>query len=372
MIPVFDPDIGEEEIAAVVSALRRKEISGSFGRSIPEFEERFAAYCGCKYGVAVTSGTTALHLAVAALDLPEGSEILMSASTNIASGLAAYHNGSIPVGVDSEETTWNLNLDLIEDLITPATRAIMPVHLFGHPVDMDALGRLALKHDLYVIEDCAEAHGASCRGQIVGSFGDMGCFSFYANKLVTTGEGGMIVTNDMCLVERLRLLRNLGFTNPRFRHEVAGYNFRLTAFQAAMGVVQVEKLSLVIEAKRRMAKKYGEVLGEIPGLRLPVEAAWARHVYWMYGVVVDSEFGVSRDELAGELSRRGIETRTFFCPMNAQPCFGSMDGFRAVPTPVADMLWQRGFYLPSSHTLTGGQIEGIGSAIAEIQQGSCV
>lgn len=369
MIPVFDPDIGEEEIAAVVAALRRKEISGSFGNAIQEFEESFAAYCGCKYGIAVTSGTTALHLAVAALDLPKGSEILMSASTNVATGLAAFHNGCVPVGVDSETVTWNLDLDLVEGLITPVTKAIIPVHLFGHPVDMDRLCAIAAKHGIAVIEDCAEAHGATCRGRVVGGFGDMSCFSFYANKLLTTGEGGMILTNHARLAERLRLLRNLGFTTPRFRHEIAGHNSRLTAYQAAMGVVQVKKLPGVIEAKRRMATKYRRVLHGIPGLRLPAEANWARHVYWMYGVVIEPEFGMTRDELALELSRRGIETRTFFCPMNAQPCFETMDGFRTVATPVADILWQRGFYLPSSHTLDDERIEFVGGTIAEIQQG---
>jgi perosamine synthetase len=369
MIPVFDPDIGEEEIAAVVEALRRKEISGSFGKAIPEFEESFAAYCGCKYGVAVSNGTTALHLAVAALGLPKNSEILMSASTNVATGLAAFHNDAIPIGVDSESVTWNLDLDLIEELITPATKAIIPVHLFGHPVDMDRLCEIASKNGLYVIEDCAEAHGASCRGRIVGSFGDMGCFSFYANKLITTGEGGMIVTNDAALAERLRLLRNLGFTKPRFLHEVAGYNFRLTAYQAAMGVAQVKKLPNVVEAKRRMAARYRAVLGSIPGLQLPAEANWAKHVYWMYGIVVQPDFGISRDELAVRLAQRGIETRTFFCPMNVQPCFESMAGFRVVPTPVADMLWQCGLYLPSSHILTDDQIATVGEAVAEIQRG---
>lgn len=370
MIPVFDPDIGEEEIAAVVAALRRKDISGSYGKSIPEFEEAFSAYCGCKHGVAVTSGTTALHLAIAALDLPAGSEVLMSASTNVATGLAAFHNGAIPVGVDSESITWNLDLDLIGELITPATKAIIPVHLFGHPVDMDRLGEIAAKHGLRVIEDCAEAHGASCRGRVVGSFGDMACFSFYANKIITTGEGGMIVTNNDALAERLRLLRNLGFTKPRFRHEVAGYNFRLTAYQAAMGAVQVKKLEDVVAAKRRMAARYKQTLGGIPGLRLPAEANWARHVYWMFGVVVEPEFGMTREALTQKLQERGIETRTFFCPMNAQPCFQSMPGFRPVPTPVADMLWRNGFYLPSSHTLAPEQIDVIAQTLAAIQRSS--
>lgn len=366
MIPVFDPDIGEEEIAAVVGALRRKEISGSFGRSIADFEEAFAGYCGRKYGIAVTSGTTALHLAVAALELPKDSEILMSASTNIATGLAAYHNDAIPVGVDSETLTWNLDLDLIEGLITPATRAILPVHLFGHPVDMDRLCKIAAKYGLYLIEDCAEAHGATCRGRLVGSFGDMSCFSFYANKLITTGEGGMILTDDARFADRLRLLRNLGFVKPRFRHEVAGYNFRLSALQAAMGTVQVRKLPDVVAAKRRMAAQYQRMLVKIPGLQLPAEANWAEHVYWMYAILVHPEFGITRDELALRLDRQGIETRTFFFPMNSQPCFTSMDGFRAVPTPIADMLWRCGLYLPSSHTMTDEQIETVSNAIEEI------
>ncbi len=368
MIPVFEPDIGEEEIAAVVAALRRGEISGSFGKSIQEFEEGFAAFCGCRHGIAVTSGTTALHLAVDVLDLPEGSEVLMSASTNVATGLAAYHHGFIPVGVDSEPVTWNLDLDLIEDLITPKTRAIIPVHLFGHPVDMDRLMEIARKHDLRVIEDCAESHGATCRGRVTGSFGDMGCFSFYANKLITTGEGGMVVTNDDALAERLRLLRNLAFTVPRFRHEYAGYNFRMTGYQAAMGTAQLRKLEHVIESKRKMAAIYNEKLASIPGLQLPHEAEWAKNVYWMYGIVVKPEFGISRDVLADRLRKLGVDTRTFFCPMNSQPCFQRMPGFRTVPTPVADELWQSGLYLPSSHTLTEDTIEQVVTAVSAARQ----
>src|SRR3977135_145390 len=249
MIPVFEPDFGEEEIAAVVAALRRGEISGSFGESIPRFEEAFAKYCGCKYGIAVCNGTVALHLAVAALDLPPGDEILVSASTNIATALAAYHNNLVPVPVDSEPETWNLNLDLIEALITPRTRAIIPVHLFGHPVDMDRLCEIARKHTLVVIEDCAESHGAPCRKRMTGSFGDMGCFSFYANKVITAGKDCMIVTNTSELAELLKLLRNLGFTTPRFRHEVAGYNFRMTGYQAAMGLGQYSQIEKVIAEK---------------------------------------------------------------------------------------------------------------------------
>lgn len=368
MIPVFEPDIGEAEIAAVAAAIRRGEISGSFGESIPRFEEAFATYCGCKYGIAVSSGTAALHLAVAALDLRAGDEILVSASTNIATALAAYHNNLIPVPVDSEWQTWNLNLDLIEELITPRTCAIIPVHLFGQPVDMERLGEIARRHKLAVIEDCAESHGAICRGRMTGSFGDMGCFSFYANKIITTGEGGMIVTNNSELAERLKLLRNLAFTKPRFRHELAGYNFRMTGYQAAMGLVQCEKIEKVIEQKIRVATTYERHLKNVVDLRLPAPSAIGRHVYWMYGVVVQPGFGLSRNELQAQLHDAGIESRTFFCPMNLQPCLQRQPGFRGGQCPVAESLWDSGFYLPSSPKLSEQTIRQIAESVYNIAQ----
>jgi len=363
MIPVFEPEIGDEEIAGVVAALRRGEISGTFGESIPGFEEKFASYCGCKYGIAVTSGTTALHLAVAAAGIGPGDEILVSACTNIATALAASHNGAIAVPVDSEEVTWNLDLDLVESLITPRTRAIMPVHVYGHPVDMDRLCEIAKRHHLLVIEDCAEAHGATCRGKKVGSFGDMGCFSFLANKVITTGEGGMVTTDDAALAERLRLLRNMAFTKPRFWHEFLGYNFRMTGFQAAMGIVQIGKIERIIEQKRRVAQTYNRYLSDMPGLQLPFEAEWARNVYWMYAVVVNQEFGMTRNQLTDRLWSDGIETRTFFCPLNQQPCLQAQPGFRVTPCPVADGLWSAGFYLPSSYTLTEETIKTVARSI---------
>ena len=363
MIPVFEPVIGEEEINAVVVALQRGEISGTFGDTIPRFEQEFAKYCGCRYGVAVNSGTSALHLAVAAGGIGPGDEVLVSASTNIATALAAFHNGAIPVPVDAEDVTWNLNLDLIESLITPKTRAIIPVHLIGHPVDMDGLMEVAKRHDLLVIEDCAESHGATCRGKMTGSFGDMGCFSFYANKVITTGEGGMVITNDESLAERLRLLRNLAFTKPRFRHEAAGYNFRMTGYQAAMGLAQLHKIDHIIGEKRRVAHTYTDCLQDIPGLQLPVELDWALNVYWMYAILVKTEFGMSRDQLVEALRANGIQTRTFFCPMNQQPVFQSLAGFRDVPCPVADTLWEAGLYLPSSWNLSDETISQIADSI---------
>lgn len=365
MIPVYEPFIGDEEIAAVVEALRRGEISGSFGEEIPAFENEFAAYCGCKYGVAVSSGTTALHLAVAAAGVVAGDEVLVSASTNIATALAAYHNGAVPVPVDSEPVTWNLDLDLVEQLISPRTRAIIPVHLFGHPVDMFRVCEIAKRHNLVVIEDCAEAHGAKFRGRMAGSFGDMACFSFYANKIITTGEGGMVLTDNEELADRLRLLRNLAFTQPRFRHDVAGFNFRMTGYQAAMGRAQVKKIDRIIALKRDVAAQYNERLANIPGVQVPTELPQAFHVYWMYGVVITPQFGMNRDQLAGHLKQRGIETRTFFCPMNQQPFLRVQPGYRPTACPVADQLWVSGLYLPSSPSLRTADISRICEAIRE-------
>jgi perosamine synthetase len=211
---------------------------------------------------------------------------------------------------------------------------------------------------------------------MTGSFGEMACFSFYANKVITTGEGGMVVTNDAELAERLRLLRNLAFTKPRFRHEVAGYNFRMTGYQAAMGLAQFRKIEKIIEEKRRVAHTYNHYLSVIPGLQLPAELEWARNIYWMYGVVVDPESGVSRDQLMQSLHADGIDTRTFFCPMNQQPCLQSITDFRAEACPVADRLWETGLYLPSTYTLSENVIkfvaDSVSRAFSQVREASAV
>ena len=351
MIPVFEPDITEADVEAVAAAVRRGEISGSFGETIPAFEREFAAYCGRRHGVAVTSGTTALHLALAALEVTDGDEVLVSASTNIATALAAYHLGAVAVPVDSEDQTWNLDLDLIERLITPRTRAIIPVHLFGHPVAMDRLCEIAARHKIVIVEDCAESHGATWRGRMTGAFGEMACFSFYANKIITTGEGGMVLTDDDRLAERLRTLRNLAFGKPRFLHQLAGYNFRMTGMQAALGRSQLKRVDSFVQEKRRVAKTYNRLLAGIEGLRTPPELPGAKNVYWMYAITVGAGFPLNRDRLAEYLQRNGVETRTFFCPMNQQPFLREQKGFRDIPCPVADRLWQTGLYLPSACSL---------------------
>lgn len=356
MIPVFEPHVGEDEIAAVAAAIRRGEISGSFGPSITDFEAGFAAYVGVRHGVAVTSGTTALQLAVTAAGIGAGDEVLMSASTNVATALAAYHQGAVPVPVDSEPETGNLDLDAIEPLVTSRARAIVPVHLYGHPVDMDRLMEIADRHELIVIEDCAESHGATVRGRMTGSFGHMSCFSFYANKIITTGEGGMVLTDDDRLAERLRLLRNLAFQRPRFLHEEAGFNFRMTGFQAAMGLAQLAKIDYILTEKRRVAHAYDALLRDVPGIRTPLELEWARNVYWMYAVVVEDDFPLTRDELMEQLQARGVETRTFFCPMSMQPFLERQPGFRRTQCPVAERLWWTGLYLPSAISLSEAQI----------------
>src|SRR5687767_14622849 len=364
MIEVFEPIIGEEEIEAVVAALRRGEISGSFGESIPAFEQEFANYVGCEYGVAVSSGSTALHIAVAAAGIGAGDEVLVSSSTNIATALAVIHNGAIPVPVDSENVTWNLDLDLIDGLITEKTKAIIPVHLYGHPVDMDRLMEITRKHNLLVIEDCAESHGATVRGRMTGSFGDMACFSFYSNKIITTGEGGMVTTNDDALADRLRLLRNLAFQQPRFVHEEAGFNFRMTGYQAAMGREQLKRIDHILDEKRRVAHTYDELLADVPGIRTPVERDWARNVYWMYAVSVTEEFPLTRDELMASLREQGVDSRTSFCPMNMQPVLQRQPGYRAVECPVAETIWEQGLYLPSAIQLGREEIETVVAAVA--------
>jgi perosamine synthetase len=222
---------------------------------------------------------------------------------------------------------------------------------------------IAQRHKLLVIEDCAESHGATCRDRMTGSFGDMACFSFYANKVITTGEGGMVTTNNEQLAERLRLLRNLAFTKPRFRHEEAGFNFRMTGYQAAMGVAQFAKIDHILSEKRRVAHTYNNFLRDIDGLQLPHEADWARNIYWMYAVVVQPEFGISRDELMSYLQAAEIDTRTFFCPMNQQPCLLSRPDFRAAPCPVADGLWENGLYLPSTYSLSEAVIKQIADVV---------
>lgn len=360
-IPVFTPEITKQDIESVKLALEAGEISGNFGTNLANFEEFWANYCGVRHGIAVTSGTAALHLAVASFEFPAGSEVLISSSTNIATALAVIHNNLIPVPIDSEMQTWNLDLKLIEEKINSKTVAIIPVHLFGQPVDMESLIKIASKYNLKIIEDCAESHGATQNGKMTGSFGAIGCFSFYANKILTTGEGGMVVTNNDALALKLRTYRNLGFQEPRFLHSIAGFNFRMTGYQAALGYSQALRISDTLANKIKIANWYKELLSPNRYLSLQGTIPETINVYWMFGILLSNKSPINRNDLMSKLSIAGIETRTFFCPMDMQPVLRKK--FSMDSCPNAKILWEQGMYLPSSSTLTYEEVSYISSTI---------
>lgn len=367
-IPVCEPYLGGREAEYVLDCLKTNWIS-SAGRYLTQFEQSFARYCGREHGIATTSGTTALHLAVAAAELGPGDEVIMPAFTIAATVFAALYAGARPVLVDVEPDTWTLRVDQVAARIGSRTRAILPVDIYGHPCDMAPLVELAERHDLWLIEDAAEAHGAEYRGRKCGGFGDAACFSFYANKIVSTGEGGMVVTDDAAFAERCRSLKNLGFNRDRrFLHDAIGFNYRMTNIQAALGLAQLEKIEDYVDLRRRHAATYNRLLADVAGLQLPVERPGSRNVYWMYGVLVEDGFGCSRDELMRELTERGVETRTFFIPMHEQPLFHERGLFQDEQYPVASDIGRRGLYLPSSTGLSDGEIAYVVDAVREVQQ----
>jgi len=369
MIPVCVPLLGWEELEYVTDCIKTNWIS-SKGKYVEEFEEKFAKYCGCRYGITTTSGTTALHLAIASLDIKKGDEVIIPASTMIATAFAVIYCGAQPVLVDAEPETWNMDVEKVEDKVTERTKAIMPVHIYGHPCDMDPMMELAREHDLYIIEDAAEAHGAEYKGRKVGGIGNIGCFSFYANKIITTGEGGMIVTNDEEIAERAKSLRNLSFPkeNRIYQHSEVGYNYRMANIQAAIGLAQFEKIDDLVEMRRKNSHLYSKYLKNVKGIRLPVEKEWAKNVYWMYSILIEDEFGVSRGELMDRLMERRIEIRTSFIPMHEQPVFFNMGLFKGESYPVAEELARRGMYLPSSSGLKEEEIKYVCEAIEEIAE----
>lgn len=367
MIPVCEPFLGDKELEYVTDCLKSNWIS-SKGKYIEEFETKFAAYCGCKYGISTTSGTTALHLAVASLGIGSGDEVIIPASTMAATALAVIYTGARPVLVDAERETWNMDVIQIKEKITSKTKALMPVHIYGHPCDMDPIMEIAQRHNLYVIEDAAEAHAAEYKGRKTGSMGHVSCFSFYANKIITTGEGGMMTTNDKSIAEKARRLKDLAHSpEKRFLHTDIGFNYRMTNIQAAIGLAQLERIDELAEMRRRNAYFYNSRLKDIPGITLPAEKEWVKNVYWMYGILIEDEFGMSRDELMKRLREKGIETRTFFIPMHQQPAFLNKGLFKGESYPVAEELAERGLYLPSGSGLTRDQIEYICQTIREIK-----
>lgn len=353
-IPVCEPLLGDKELEYVTDCIKTGWIS-SKGKYIDEFEKKFSEFCGVRHGITTTSGTTAIHLALAAIGIKPGDDVIMPDFTMIATANPIYQLGARPVFIDSDMETWCIDPTKIEEKITKKTKAILVVHMYGHPCDMDPINEIAKRHGVYVIEDAAESHGAEYRGKKTGSLGDIGCFSFYANKIITTGEGGMVITDNDEIAEKCRLMKDLAFEKKRFFHRFAGYNFRMTNLQAAVGVGQMYLVEKSIETRRRNAKLYNSLLKGVRGIITPPEASWAKNVYWMYTILVDDSFGISRDNLVSSLAEKGVETRTTFFPMHVQPVFKEF--YKGEQYPNSDFLGRTGINLPSGNTLTKDDIE---------------
>ncbi|MSR86590.1 DegT/DnrJ/EryC1/StrS family aminotransferase [Candidatus Peribacteria bacterium] len=372
-VPVNEPVITKAAKKYVVDALESGWVS-SAGPYIGKFEAAFAEYLGVKHAACVSSGTAALHVALLSIGIGEGDEVIVPDFTMIASVFAILYTGATPVFVDVEPDTYNINVALIEKKITRKTKAIMPVHIYGHSVDMDPLIVLAQKHGLAVIEDAAEAHGAIYKGSSTvttggkkcGAMGDIGCFSFYGNKIITTGEGGMVVTDNDALAERVRSLKDLAHSpERRFWHKEVGYNYRMTNLQAALGLGQLESIGEFLKHKEWMAAEYGKRLSGIAGIQLPVTKPYAHNVHWMYSILIDDDFPMTRDALRVALKEKGIDTRDFFPSSASQPVIRDLLG-KGGTFPVSEHIADRGLYLPSGLALTQEQLEYVCDSLKKI------
>ena len=372
MIPVNEPLLEEEDFVALQDTFRTGWIS-SAGKYVEEFENSWAQYCGVHHGIGVSNGTTALQVAVEAVGIGAGDEVIMPTFTIISCASAVIRAGGVPVLVDSDPTDWCMDLAHIEARITPRTKAIMVVHMYGHPVDMDPIMALAAKHGLIVIEDAAEVHGArylsgrhgtAQEWKKCGGIGHIATFSFFANKLITTGEGGMVITDNPEFAARARSLRNLCFrSDRRFLHTEHGYQFRLTNMQAALGVGQVRRIESIVERKRWAAAEYTRRFADLPQLQLPQERPWARSVFWVYGMVLADEVPFDATTFALRLKALGVESRPFFLGMHEQPVFHDMGLFTDEKHPVSERIARRGLYVPSGLALTLAQIEQVSDAV---------
>lgn len=366
-IPVNEPLLNGKEKKYLNECIDTGWIS-SEGQFVKKFETEFAARVGRKQAIAVCNGSMALDAAIAALEITQGDEVIVPTFTIISCAAAVVRAGAIPVLVDSDPYTWNMDVSQIEAKITPRTKAIMMVHIYGLPVDVDPVLKLAEKYGLDIIEDAAEMHGQTYKGRPCGSFGSVSTFSFYPNKHITTGEGGMLVTDDDSLGDRCRSLRNLCFQpQKRFVHDELGWNLRMSNLQAALGVAQLERLDEFVLRKRRMGQCYTEMLSDIDGLLLPIKQTdYADNIYWVYGVVLKDEVPFDAIEIMQRLRNDGIGTRPFFWPMHEQPVFQKMGLFSQESYPVAEQLARRGFYIPSGMALTDEQMEKVAEALHKI------
>ena len=343
-IPVACPVFIGNEKKYVMECIESGWIS-SLGKYIEAFEETFLSFCNTRHAISCSNGTVALHLALLAYDIGSGDEIIVPTLTYVAVANAVTYCGARPVFVDSEAETWNIDPKQIEKKISHKTKGIIVVHLYGHPVNMEPIIKIAKKHDLFVVEDAAEAHGALYKNRVVGSIGDIGTFSFFGNKIVTTGEGGMVVTNNDKLAEKIRFLKGQGVDpGRRYWFPIIGYNYRMTNIQAAIGLAQLEKFSWHLSKRREIANMYYKYLDELTGfIELPVEKEWARHSFWMFSILLRDSVKVSRDEFMQLLEKDGIETRPIFYPMHILPPYEE----KAVNFPVATRVASRGLNLPT-------------------------
>ncbi|OGC04128.1 aminotransferase DegT [candidate division WOR-1 bacterium RIFOXYA12_FULL_43_27] len=366
MIPVNQPLLNGHEKELLAQCIETGWIS-SDGPFVIEFERKFADYIGVKYGIAVCNGTAALETALFAAGVGKGDEVIMPSFTIISCALAAIRLGAVPVLVDCEPETWNMDVNQIESRLTSKTKAIMPVHIYGHPVNMDPVLAIAKKHNLVIVEDAAEVHGAEYKGQKCGSIGHVSAWSFYANKIITTGEGGMVLTSDPKMAERAASYRNLCFRpEKRFYHTELGYNFRMTNLQAAIGVAQMERIEEFVRIKRRLGEYYREGLSKIKGIKYQIEKPWAKMVYWMYCIELDNALGIDAETMMRELGKEGIGTRPFFLGLHEQPALHDLDLFKGESYPVTERIARQGLYLPSGMTLTERQIDEVVAAVNKI------
>lgn len=366
MLPVNQPLLNGREKELLIECIETGWIS-SDGPNIRKFEDGFAAYIGVDHGVAVSNGTVALEAALFAIGIGEGDEVIMPSFTIISCAIAALRFGAIPVLVDIEPDTWNIDVEQIEAKITSRTKAIMAVHMYGHPSDLDPILAIAKRHGLMVVEDASQVHGALYKGNKCGAIGHISTFSFYANKIITTGEGGMVMTSDDRLAERARSYRNLCFrTERRFYHTEIGNNLRMTNLQAALGVAQLARVDEFVELKRANGALYLERLNRLHGVRTQVEKPWAKMVYWMYCVQLDSSTGHDAEAMMAALSQRGVGTRPFFLGLHEQPVFRAKGWYLDERFPVTERAARQGFYLPSSVSLKVSDIDFVVEQVAEV------
>ena len=365
-LSVDDKSLKDDLLSAVDRVLSHGRVV--LGPEIVEFEEMIAEMCGRKYAVGVSSGTDALYVALQSLGIGPGDEVILPSFTIISCISQIVRSGAKPVLVDSDPLTWNMDSNQIAEKITKRTKAIMIVHIFGLPVDMESIIDIATKHNIKIIEDAAEMHGQSYKNKPCGSFGDISTFSFYPNKHITTGEGGMVVTDDEQLAEDCRSLRNLCFqSQERFVHERLGWNYRMTNMQAALGLAQLERLDEFVERKRRMGAKYTKMLRGLKNVQLPLSKMnYANNIYWVFGLLLKDSIEFDAKEAIKRLKEENIDCRPFFYPMHQQPVLIKMGFFRSESYPVAERLSNRGLYIPSGMALTDEQINQVAKKVIEV------